>query len=599
MKNKLLKNPQHVAQTGYNPFPLHHSVDRSDTTGQLTPCYHAWLFAGDKIDANVSIRTRTLPLLAPASASLHQCVDWFFVPVNQLLQQFGNWFENIRDEKSDFYFDLTANNSPRNLPCYSPWDLLYSRDQDMQDNARISDVIDSLRLADCLRIPVATLIKEWNDTEGSSIAPNSIVNNLNVFFPAAYQKIYFDYYRLTDREKNNPSCYNFDSYMKSTNSPDAINKINSSRLEQLFRLHYAPYRKDYFMNLFISPIQGQKDLSSYGVNSASINQWLTGLTNLYGASPSTSSALPSGGIVSNSDTNPTTIKLGSASSGSVYPGTLAGVITAPNIQSLFAVQKMLEISRRAGKHFDKQTLAHYGIDVPTGIAGEVMHLGHYEQPFIIGDVISTANTDPDGGSPLGEMAGKGYSSGTMNTPVKFTAPYHGVLMAIHYIIPDVVYAQNGFQKEQTYITMNDWPKPELDSLGMQPLFGYETIPGSVGSSDVLGWQYRYQELKMKYNVAYGAVHPDGNLHYWALTRYAPVDNTLNSFLVPPTYLNDIMVMQFRYDEDFATNTSSSSGTGSYNKLSYRRIYAYDPLITHFEFNVKTSKKMSTYGLLPL
>ena len=83
MKNKLLKNPQHVAQMGYNPFTLHRSVDRTDTVGQLTPCYSALLKAGDKIDASVFIRTRTMPLLAPASASLHQCVDWFFVPLNQ------------------------------------------------------------------------------------------------------------------------------------------------------------------------------------------------------------------------------------------------------------------------------------------------------------------------------------------------------------------------------------------------------------------------------------------------------------------------------------------------------------------------------------
>lgn len=586
MKNKLLKNPQHVAQMGYNPFTLHRSVDRTDTVGQLTPCYSALLKAGDKIDASVSIRTRTMPLLAPASASLHQCVDWFFVPLNQILQQFGNWLENVRDEKSDFYADLSANNSPQNLPCFNPGNLFVALEQDLSidDDQHNFDAQDSLRLADCLGIPVAYIMDDWNLSEGWSAGPSAFTNKLNVFFPAAYQKIYYDFYRLSDREMNDPQAYNFDTYMKSSNSPSSSNEISDSRLLKLFRLHYVPYRKDYFTNLFTSPIQGQKDISSYGVNLATISNWLT--NNRF--------AFENAGA--NVDANPTTI-YPYRSSGTPTSGALTGMINPADNNTMFAIQKMLEISRRAGKHFDAQTLAHYGVNVPSGISGEVMHLGHHEQPFVIGDVISTAETDD---SPLGEMAGKGYSTGTMNNHVRFEAPYHGVLMAIHYVIPDVVYEQSGFEKEQTYITPADWPRPETDSLGMQPLFGYECQPlGYTSGSEVVGWQYRYQELKMKYNVAYGGVHPKGSLHYWALSRYKPVDNTLYSFLVPPTYLNDIMVNSFYYDSNVANLVDSASGTGTYLKLTYSRLYVNDPLVTHFEFNVKKSSKMSTYGLLPL
>lgn len=604
MKNKLLKNPQHVAQMGYNPFTLHRSVDRTDTVGQLTPCYSALLKAGDKIDASVSIRTRTMPLLAPASASLHQCVDWFFVPLNQILQQFGNWLENIRDEKSDFYADLTAINSPQNLPCYNPGNLFVYLQQDLalDNDAHMNDAQDSLRLADCLGIPVAYIMDDWNSAEGWSAGPASFTNKLNVFFPAAYQKIYYDFYRLSDREKNDPQAYNFDTYMKSSNSPTSLNEISSDRLLKLFKLHYVPYRKDYFTNLFISPIQGQKDLSSYGINPAQVNQWLTSLDRLSFYSPANpNTPVINAGPVTFTDSNPSTIGFPYSNNSNNVNGTRVGqaftAVNPPNISSMFAIQKMLEISRRAGKHFDAQTLAHYGVNVPTGISGEVMHLGHHEQPFIIGDVISTAETEE---SPLGEMAGKGYSSGTMENHVRFEAPFHGVLMAIHYVIPDVVYEQSGFEKEQTYITPADWPRPETDSLGMQPLFGYECQPlGYSSGSDVVGWQYRYQELKMKYNVAYGGVHPKGTLHYWALSRYKPVDNTLNSFLVPPTYLNDIMVNGFSYDEDMANERASASGTGTYVEFDYSRLYVNDPLVTHFDFNVKKSSKMSTYGLLPL
>ena len=81
MSSRLNSNPTHVNQSGYNPFPLHQTVDRTDTAGYITPCYYAKLVPGDFIDLQCSARSRTLPLLAPASTSLHQCIDVFFVPL--------------------------------------------------------------------------------------------------------------------------------------------------------------------------------------------------------------------------------------------------------------------------------------------------------------------------------------------------------------------------------------------------------------------------------------------------------------------------------------------------------------------------------------
>ena len=607
MSSRLNSNPTHVNQSGYNPFTLHQTVDRTDTAGYITPCYYAKLVPGDFIDMMCSARSRTLPLLAPASASLHQCIDVFFVPLNQILQQIGGWIDNIRDEKSDFYASLTTDNSPQNLPCFNPMALFKSFADDVaqdlygnQDQS-FQPYNEFCRLADSLHIPIADYIRLWNISQGGQRNPFENTANLAVFHAAAYQKIYFDYYRLSDREKNDPSYYNFDTYMQAKSSPASVNSIALDRARKLFKIHRVPYRKDFFTNLFISPIQGQKDLSSYGINPAQVQQWLTGLTSLTSGVPVASTPIYNGGNLQESTTNPTSNFMFHRQSSDVANFTTVrnalSMVNPANISAMFAVQKMLEISRRAGKHFDAQTLAHYGINVPTGISGEVMHLGHYEQPFIIGDVISTAGTDA---TPLGEMAGKGYSTGTMKFPIKFKAPYHGILMAVHYIVPDVVYSQHGLDREQMYITPADWPRPELDSLGMQPLFGYQVTQYQDFNSDVYGWQWRYAELKQKYNIAYGGVHSDGSLHYWALTRYPyTYNNALDSFLVPADYLNDIMVPQF--DSGFKpgeSKTDSDSGF-TYGHLYYNAIYENDPIVTHISFNVRKSSRMSTYGLMPL
>ena len=615
MENKLLKNPQHVARLGYNPFPMHQIVDRTDTVGQITPCYYDFLQPGDKITASVKLQTRTQPLMAPAYCSIRECVDWFFVPVNQILQQFGNWYDNVRDEKSDFYSTLTASNSPRNLPSFKVTDFVGYHLGQMQSEILANGVVtqpeyrlDTLRLMDCLHIPVAEYVAEWNRTEGDNIASFGQTARESILFAGAYQKIYYDYFRLSDRESNVVEAYNFDSLMAATGTPDAAVTVINSRLDKVYKLHYVPFKKDFFTNLFVSPIQGQTDISSYGVNLGQVNQWLTGLSEIIQAVPGTSTYLPKGGRVQDQTTLPTSVRVPvtSITANAQQNATLIAATSAStpaNMETLYAVQKLLEITRRSGKHFDAQTLAHYGINVPTGISGECMHLGHHEQKLVIGDVISTSNTfdlTAGEGSPLGELAGKGYSSGVQQNEVRFTAPYSGILMAVYYAVPDVVYSQHGLDRVHTYQTIADFPRPELNNLGMQPFFGYQcTVNGSLNPSDVIGWQYAHTELKMKQNLAYGAVHQDGSLHYWALTRHEIVSNYLSEFLVPPTYLNDIMYYDFAYDHKPGNIEPITGHSGNYVEFDYSRFYDSDPLIHHFEFNVVKASKMSTYGLLPL
>ena len=613
MENKLLKNPQHVARLGYNPFTMHQIVDRTDTVGQITPCYYDFLQPGDKITASVKLQTRTQPLMAPAYCSVRECVDWFFVPVTQILQQFGNWYDNVRDEKSDFYSTLTTSNSPRNIPSFQVSAyieyLFLNMMQDVIADGYIhypGNYLDTLRLLDTLHVPIAAYVNEWNVTEADYSSNFGSTARESILFGAAYQKIYYDYFRLSDREGNVVESYNFDSLMAATSTPDAANNVVNSRLDKVFKLHYVPFKKDFFTNLFVSPVQGQSDISSYGVSLGQVNQWLSGLSKVSTGSPATSpsAAFLDGGQVSVQNTLPTTVRINAGTQNNVQAVSYLGMYNPPNIETMYAVQKLLEINRRSGKHFDAQTLAHYGINVPTGISGECLHLGHHEQKLVIGDVISTSNTfdlTAGEGSPLGELAGKGYSSGVQQSEVKFTAPYSGILMAVYYAVPDVVYSQHGLDKVHTYQTIADFPRPELNNLGMQPFFGYQsTINGSLQPDSVLGWQYEHTELKMKQNVAYGAVHQDGSLHYWALTRHEIVNNSLDSFLVPPTYLNDIMYYDFAYDDvcgQLKTVTGQSST--KWLELDYSRFYDSDPLIHHFEFNVIKASKMSTYGLLPL
>ena len=55
-----------------------------------------------------------------------------------------------------------------------------------------------------------------------------------------------------------------------------------------------------------------------------------------------------------------------------------------------------------------------------------------------------------------------------------------------------------------YLTHFDFYHPELDDLGMQPaynvFFSDVKLGGSFNADNITGWQYRYSELKTKYDV---------------------------------------------------------------------------------------------------
>lgn len=77
-------------------------------------------------------------------------------------------------------------------------------------------------------------------------------------------------------------------------------------------------------------------------------------------------------------------------------------------------------------------------------------------------------------------------------------------MAVYYALPDADYRPTGVERINSYSEREDFFIPALENLGMQPLFEYElSLDDSAQSSNVLGWQYRYMESKLKYNVLNG------------------------------------------------------------------------------------------------
>ena len=221
-----------------------------------------------------------------------------------------------------------------------------------------------------------------------------------------------------------------------------------------------------------------------------------------------------------------------------------GVNSVQGLRLAYAYDRLFSITQRAGKHYDDQVMAHLGVDIPQGVSGESYYLGCHTSNLVIGEVVGTAaGTDGEGSSSvLGELAGRGLGASRKNKRIKFRAPDDGYLMALYCCVPEIEYRDYGINKINLYNSVNDYPRPEFDRLGMQPLYIWQGSGYYGVESAIYGWQYRWSELKLSYDRVHGAFNY--TLRNWT-SAINPVDlgYTLggswnvgleNRFYIPPT-----------------------------------------------------------------
>lgn len=588
MKKKIFNFPSYQNRQGYQGFPMDNLANFTSVCGYLYPVYWDILEPGDKVDLQTLLRTRTQPFAKPAMATIHERIEWFAVPIDQIFRPFKTKFYGINDVETDLLPTTGYNSTLPFIKLDTIGKFLNMCPTTLELQATIAGVSgqtvptfgEAKRLCDCFGLPM-TLGETMQDgkTFGGSVSALPF---------AAYQKIYYDHYRITDRELNDVQAYNLDSFAGTSSLSSEIpspSSLAGARLTKLMTLRKRPYCMDYFTSMKVSPLMGSADVNSAGVELGKVQQWLSGLTEVKSAIPESSSAK---GSVAASTSEPTTTFLNNpALNTSGYIQAALSTVNPANIRSMFAVEKLLEVTRRAKKHYDMQTLAHFGVSVPKGLSGECFKLGTSSQYIKIGDVVSTAateNEDFDTGAALGQLAGRGESGG-QSQHIKFEAKAHCILMAIYSAEPVMNYRNTGCERLISRTDISEFYKPELDNLGMQPVFHKElynfqvSASGTTHFNDVLGWQARNQEQKTKYNRSFMGCATN-YFNEWALNRDVINNASLsrNFFFVWPTDLND--VLQFNF-----------SGTENYSS-----VYAEDYFINQIYFNCKKSSKKSLYGV---
>lgn len=630
----------HLSKTG---FDVSQTFNFSSSCGHILPVWYDIANPGEHYSLSTNLFTRTQPLASAPMVDIDEYVDWFFVPFSLIYGNFDSWIYGINDQHSSLMVDQLKNGGSISLPCIDATGGDYSGHPSGLDiNNRFPSTTGEPIFEDWNRM-AARLCDHLEQVPFVALHQGSTFS-----FPfynfAAYQCICDRYYRNTLYVNSNVKAYNFDdllgvpkSYLGWSNvapgNPQVSTEVDIQRTLDLFRLHYRPYALDYFTNVQPSPLQNATNMLSTastpkGANEPGkldmsmllqVNNWLDNKNNsnevvnivtktnedYWGHYRSLNDDGTKDKIVTNLSLD--------------FSSTLA------NLRSSFAIEKLLSITQRAGKHYDDQTLAHFGIKTDKDKYHDVLCIGQHKQQIHIGEVIATATTAGDESSTLGEIAGKGYGSGD-SKKISFDVPCHGIIMACYSCVPRLK-RQIEVNKLNMRVHREDFYQPELDNLGMQPLFAYElngqpfhtqsdndmgnNAPYASPGNKVCAWQYRYMESKVKYDRTSKAFLPEYPFQSWTITTdfLNPISvpgvvstgkmftDYVSSLFCSPNALDQIMLVG--YDSSFIRSESNSQHPISASDgvtYIYKQVYARDPLFHSLRVNAYKTSSMSAYGL---
>lgn len=609
---KLSSMPQHTAHLSRHGHDLSASFGYSCAPGMELPVFHDLALPGESYYFKDLCQIRFNPMQTAFFGDVHFEFDWFFVPLPMLFTP----FEALTYKTLDFTTDYAAMTQPQSqlqqlidVPVYSYvrglgqfiLPTLGSNPSYFEDPLR-----GAMRLLSHLGLnPYAVFNSTIDRFPGQTVQINHYTGNINdtcsPWFLAAYQAIHAKYFRNDNRERLMVQSYNFDSeYQNALGAP--------FQRPDLLGLHYCQRSNDLFSDLKPNPVISSINsiqVSGDGGKQAidifrQVNKFLASVDS-YGVNEI-------GGIVS----DPTSQLTDVASS---YDD--PSMVSANQIRQLFAVDKLMRITGRADKNYDAQILAHFGFKVPHDVKHQISHIGHSELVMNASPLESTANTYDAAngiGSPLGEIGASAFAS-HKGRAEKFTAPCHGVIMCVQtsWVAP---YYFNTYDPLNDAVDPSQFPQPEFDKLGMEPVFYWylnqdyhaNITPAPQTTYYIAGWHKRYYAWKQKVNrlsVVFdprpGQTSQGANLYNsyspWfvsmnplhaevAFASGAAVSKhsiTADDFLQDPCALNGVMYTPFfgGWKTDFLTKPWE--------------IFYTDPFIMHYRAEVKKVSAFSEMG----
>ena len=497
-RNKVLEKAKVSIPSGRSAFDM--SQERSFTSlcGCIDVPYCQPFVAGTKGTINRVNFTRTAQVISPAFHRVTEHYDFFIVPLHSLWSQWENWKLNLNDLKNTAVvpWDSTNNIPDLALPLNSPrMNYLYLGDRLGYNPSQVSVATFAnkfnhlIKLCDSLRLGAQVVCQSLPSQ------PQNFVESL--FMPAAFQKCYFEHYRNTVYEANNPYAYNLDwlydgvhNGLLNPNCPSGTPQTQDDFVaRELFAPRYVNYRNDAFHNIYpalnyISPSAGQP----------------VGLWRL----PSTVGGLGNQGV-SNGQAY-----LSSAMNGQISPSINSGLntvsqqmsVSVQQIRAIFALDKLMRAAAYAPKHVREQFKAQYGVDGVEDFDMISERIGSFQSTVQFQEV---TNMTESVNVRLGALGAKGLGGSDRDKPIHFYCKYDSIVICMHYFLPRARYDSYGIHPWNTKIAREDFYIKAFENLGLRPFYRYN-LQAAVSSNftQQIGWTVPNSEYKILPDLNFGA-----------------------------------------------------------------------------------------------
>lgn len=514
-------------------FDLSNRVCFTSKAGELLPVFWDIVYPGDSFKIKTQLFTRTQPLNTAAYTRIREYLDFYFVPLRLINKNLPTALMQMQDNP----VQATGLSSNKIVTTDIPWvpiavsNNAYSSFSGFafirNSGPVITNVLgfdsisQSAKLLMYLRygnfLPYGTSEEQKSlglsgtlDLRNSENASTGY-SSLHILPLAAYQKVYADFFRFTQWEKNQPYTYNFDWYsggnvLASLTSDVLAKKYYSD--DNLFTLRYANWPKDMFMGVMpdsqlgdvsIVDTSGSEGTFPVGLFDLKDGKIRAGLTAFSGTSPGENSPVEMR----------TTSILSPSTRYGVYAQQVAGLSSSFSILQLRmaeAVQKYREVSQFADQDARGQIMAHFGVSLSPVLSDKCVYLGGSSSNIDLSEVVNTNLT----GDNVAEIAGKGVGTGQGGFSGNFDE--YGIIIGIYHNVPLLDYVITGQPQNLLYTNTADLPFPEFDSIGMQTIqFGrfinsreVSWTSGVDYRTQTMGYLPRFFDVKTRYDEVLGA-----------------------------------------------------------------------------------------------
>lgn len=545
--SSLFSSIKPLAKLGKSGFDLSQKHVFSCKPGQAIPCFSLECVPGDHHQINVMSLHRSMTMNTAAFLRGKFRYDFFFVPYSQLWHPFNQFIDQRKDKHTSLQKGF------QNVPVFSIGEVLgmaildfdtyhlryvsagNPENPDSQDNDiyGVPFVYNLVRLLDMLgygnyqyvtyQLSIAYgKAKQGQDyqkelDEAKGYAETFEGKYCNLFRIAAYQHIWYDYYRNkyydleakmnftgqnfpdVDFELDYVDCFNFDdldcsSFATSILSTSSGNdEAQLARIYQLFQVRYVQWKKD----LFTSVLPGTQfgAVSSVDLTKVQIQNNTTypvDVTMRAGVDPLGKKAL-----------NVRSAEDNSYVGGSSY-WNINNAFDVLALKRSEALQRWKENTLRAGSMVDSNFRAHYGVTPRYESDNNVQFLGSYEAMLQVNAVEATAATGDGVNGSVGELAATGTAVLKGDT-IKFDGTDFGVIMCIASYLPESEYDASMIDKANRLHEQFDFFTPEYQNLGLEPVQGVDLNANLFvnGLNTILGYAPRYWMYKTAVDKVHG------------------------------------------------------------------------------------------------